>query len=177
MDEERPDRRRFLQLATCAIGGGVGIVAAAPVIRLVTAPAGLQTVTSPTDALDIGSDTLIKAGAAPRRIDVIAPVVQDAWSAAHDVVLGSAWIRRTQDGKLSAFSAVCPHLGCAIGWDAAAGNYLCPCHDSRFDVAGTRLTGPAERGLDPLPIEPVDGRLRLRWVRYKIGGASREQAT
>lgn len=175
-DEERPDRRRFLQVATCAIGGGVGIVAAAPVLRLVTAPVGLTTVTSPNDALDIGADS-IKAGAAPRRVDVIAPVVQDAWSAAHDVLLGSAWVRRTQDGKLSAFSAVCPHLGCAIGWDAGAGNYLCPCHDSRFDVVGTRLSGPSERGLDPLPIEVADGRLRLRWVRYKIGGASRELAT
>jgi menaquinol-cytochrome c reductase iron-sulfur subunit len=176
MDEERPDRRRFLQLATCAIGGGVGLVAAVPVIRLVTAPTGLQTVTSPNEPLDVGADARIKAGGPPQRVDVVAPVVQDAWSAAHDVLLGAAWVRRLSDGKLQAFSAVCPHLGCAIGWDAAAGNYLCPCHDSRFDVAGARLSGPTERGLDPLPIEVADGRLRLRWVRYKIGGSSRELA-
>jgi menaquinol-cytochrome c reductase iron-sulfur subunit len=175
MDEERPDRRRFLQLATCAIGGGVGIVAAAPVIRLVIAPAGLQTVTSPTDALDIGADTSIKAGAAPRRLDVIAPVVQDAWSAAHDVVLGSAWVRRTQDGKLSAFSAVCPHLGCAIGFDAGENNFLCPCHKSRFGLDGERVKGPTERGMDPLPFEVKDGRIRITWVRYRVGGSTREK--
>jgi Rieske Fe-S protein len=71
---------------------------------------------------------------------------------------------------------VCPHLGCAIGWDAAKKNFLCPCHDSRFDAAGTRMTGPAERGLDPLPLEVKDGRLRLTWVRYKMGGAAPEKA-
>jgi Rieske Fe-S protein len=70
----------------------------------------------------------------------------------HDVVIGSAWIRRTGDQQVEAFSAVCPHLGCTIGWDAAKKNFLCPCHDSRFDAAGTRMTGPAERGLDPLPL-------------------------
>jgi menaquinol-cytochrome c reductase iron-sulfur subunit len=171
-----PDRRRFLQIATCAIGGGIGLVAAVPVLRMVAAPVGKQIVTTPSEPIDIGSENGIRAGAPPRRMDVVAPVVQDAWSAAHDVLLGAAWLRRTQDGKLEAFSAVCPHLGCAIGWDAGAGNYLCPCHDSRFDISGKRMTGPAERGLDPLPIEIVDGRLRLRWLRYKMGGASRELA-
>lgn len=176
MDEEKPDRRRFLQIATCAIGGGVGIVTVAPVLKLVSAPARLVTVTAPTDPLDVGSADQFHAGAPPRRVDVVAPLVQDAWSAAHDVVLGAAWVRRTQDDKLEAFSAVCPHLGCAVGWDAGAGNYLCPCHDSRFDVTGKRLTGPAERGLDPLPVEIKDGRLQLRWVRYKLGGTARETA-
>ncbi len=171
-----PDRRRFLQIATCAIGGGVGLVAVAPVLRLVGAPAGQQTVTAPTDPLDVGNADQFKVGQPPRRVDVIAPVVQDAWSASHDVVLGAAWVRRTQDGKIEAFSAVCPHLGCAVGWDPAAGNYLCPCHDSRFDISGNRMTGPAERGLDPLPVEIKDGRLQLRWVRYKMGGTGRETA-
>jgi menaquinol-cytochrome c reductase iron-sulfur subunit len=175
-EEPAPDRRRFLQVATCAIGGGVGLVAVAPVLRLIAAPANLATVTMPTDPLDIGNPDQFKVGAPPRRVDVIAPVIQDAWSAAHDVVLGSAWVRRTAPDKLEAFSAVCPHLGCSIGWDAAAGNYLCPCHDSRFDVSGGRLTGPAERGLDPLPIELKDGRLQLRWLRYKMGGTGRELA-
>ena len=175
-EQPAPDRRRFLQIATCAIGGGVGLVMVAPVLRLAGAPADLKTVTTPTDPLDLGSVDQLKPGAAPLQMSVIAPVVQDAWSAAHDVVLGSAWVRKTQDGKIEAFSAVCPHLGCAIGWDAAAGNYLCPCHDSRFDVSGARLTGPAERGLDPLPIAVKDGRLQVTWVRYKMGGTGREIA-
>ena len=49
-----PDRRKFLKVATCAVGGGVGLVVAAPVIRLVLDPAGKQTVTTPSEPLDLG---------------------------------------------------------------------------------------------------------------------------
>ena len=173
-DSGAPDRRRFLQLTTCAIGGGIGVAALAPVIRLVIDPATKSTVTTPSDPLDLGDAAVLKISADPRRFDVVAPVVKDAWTVARDVVLGAAWLRRTADDKYEALSAVCPHLGCGIGWDAAAKTFLCPCHDSRFDAAGARLTGPAERGLDPLPLTIVDGRLQLVWTRYRMGGKSRE---
>jgi Rieske Fe-S protein len=169
-----PDRRAVLKLATCAIGGGVGIAIVAPVLRLVVDPAGKRTVTTPSEPLDIGALDRFAVGAAPRRVDVVAPLVQDAWTAARDVVLGAAWIRRTTSDKVEAFSAVCPHLGCVVGWDETQRNFLCPCHDSRFAEAGDRLTGPSERGLDPLPVSIKDGRLSLTWVRYRMGGSSRE---
>lgn len=170
------DRRKFLKVATCAIGGGVGIAVAAPVLTLLADPVGKITVTTPSAPLDLGLAEQFRAGEPPRRVDVIAPVVKDAWTAARDVVLGAAWVRRTAPDKLVALSAVCPHLGCAVGWDAGAGNFLCPCHDSRFSVAGDRLTGPSERGLDELPLKVVDGRLQLTWVRYKPGQPVREPA-
>lgn len=169
------DRRRFLKVATCAIGGGVGLAVAAPVLTLLADPAGKVTVTTPTTPLDLGPAEQFRVGAEPRRVDVVAPIVKDAWMAARDVVLGAAWIRRTPD-KLVALSAVCPHLGCAIGWDAGAGNFLCPCHDSRFGVGGDRLAGPSERGMDELPLTVVDGRLQLTWIRYKTGQTVRERA-
>jgi Rieske Fe-S protein len=135
-------------------------------------------VTTPTEPIDVGPAARFVAGEPPRKVDVIAPVIQDAWTAARDVILGAAWIRRTgpRPDDLDARSAICPHLGCAVGFDAAANNYLCPCHDSRFAISGDRLTGPSERGLDPLPLRIVDGRLKLTWVRYRIGTASREPA-
>jgi menaquinol-cytochrome c reductase iron-sulfur subunit len=170
------DRRKFLKVATCAIGGGVGLAVAGPVLTLLADPAGKITVTTPTTPLDLGPDEQFQAGAEPRRVDVVAPLVKDAWAAARNVVLGGAWIRRTAPDKLVALSAVCPHLGCAIGWDAVAGNFLCPCHDSRFSVAGEKLSGPSERGMDELPLEIRDGRVQLTWVRYKIGQSRREPA-
>jgi menaquinol-cytochrome c reductase iron-sulfur subunit len=169
-----PDRRRFLTIATCGVGAGVGLGIVAPVTRLVLAPASRDTVSVPTEPMDAGDATKFRVGADPRRVDLIAPVVKDAWSAAHDVLIGSAWVRRVGDDKLEAFSAVCPHLGCAVGWDATQKNFLCPCHDSRFEAGGNRMKGPAERGLDPLPIEIKDGRLRLTWLRFRMGGTSRE---
>jgi len=171
-----PDRRGFLKVATCAIGGGVGLVVAVPLVKLVLGPTGEQTVTTPTDPIDIGAADRLRVGAPWQKVDVVAPVVKDAWSTAHDVVLGGAWVRRQSESQLQALSAVCPHLGCAIGWNGQ--NFLCPCHDSKFTADGDPIagSGPAKRGLDPLPIEIKDGRLRVTWVRYKLDTASREKA-
>lgn len=170
------DRRKFLKVATCAIGGGVGLAVAGPALTLFVAPAGKISVTTPSAPLDLGSAEEFRAGAEPRKIDIVAPIIKDAWTAARNVVLGAAWIRRTAPDKLVALSAICPHLGCGIGWDAAAGNFLCPCHDSRFSVEGDKMNGPSERGMDALPLEIKDGRVQLTWVRYKLGQATRERA-
>ncbi|MGH7757028.1 MAG: ubiquinol-cytochrome c reductase iron-sulfur subunit, partial [Vulcanimicrobiaceae bacterium] len=63
----------------------------------------------------------------------------------------AAW---APDGLL-AFSKVCTHAGCPVGlYRAAARQLFCPCHQSTFDVltGGTRIFGPAARGLPQLPI-------------------------
>jgi len=172
-----PDRRGFLKVATCAVGGGLGLAIAAPVIRLVGAPVTTTTVTTPKDPIDIGAIDRVAVGAQWTSVAVIAPVVSDAWTTSRDVVLGAAWLRRPDAQKIEALSAVCPHLGCSVGWDAAAKNFLCPCHNSRWTENGEMAgSGPAKRALDPLPIEVKDGRLRLTWVAYKLDSATREPA-
>lgn len=177
MADER-DRRSFLKVATCALGGGIGLVTVAPAIRLVLDPAGKQTVTTPADPIDLGAAERLRIGPAWRKVDVIAPVVHDAWTTARNVVLGGAWIRRSADTQIEALSATCPHLGCAVGWDAERAGFLCPCHNSRWTENGEVVanSGPAKRALDPLPIEIKDGRLRLTWVRYKLDTGTREPA-
>lgn len=37
----------------------------------------------------------------------------------------------------------CPHLGCALKWNADEHSWDCPCHGSRFDESGKLLDGPA----------------------------------
>ncbi len=37
----------------------------------------------------------------------------------------------------------CPHLGCALKWNAAEHSWDCPCHGSRFAEDGTVLDNPA----------------------------------
>lgn len=170
---EDPDRRKFLKVTTCALGAGAGLALVVPALRLVAAPASLTTVTGPSAPLDLGLVDRLRLGAEPKKVEVIAPMVKDAWTAARDVVLGAAFLTKVGD-KIEALSSVCPHLGCAVGWDAAAKNFLCPCHDSRFAPDGSRQSGPVERGLDPLPVTIKDGRLQLTWVRYRMGGSSRE---
>ena len=176
---DEPDRRTFLTYATCAVGGGVGIAAVGPVLRLLADPLGKTTVTSPSAPFDLGPPDRFALEAPPLKIEIIAPVLKDGWTAARNVLVGAAFVRRTGPGpaEIDARSAICPHLGCAVGYDAAQKNYLCPCHDSRFSLAGQKLSGPAERGLDDLPLKlDTDGRLKLTWVRYKLGTPSKEPA-
>lgn len=37
----------------------------------------------------------------------------------------------------------CPHMGCALRWNAAEHSWDCPCHGSRFDGEGKKLNNPA----------------------------------
>lgn len=167
-----PISRRHFMVA-CGIGCGAVAAAAVPALQLVAATRKRTTVTTPTTPLDIGSIDAFASAAGPRRVEVIAPLVRDGWVAQSQVVLGAAWITRSGD-RFAALSAVCPHLGCAIGWDAKRGQFLCPCHESYFEPNGERLNGPSPRGMDPLPIAVVDGRLQLRWVQYAQGISERK---
>ena len=68
------------------------------------------------------------------------------------------------DGEVLAYSSVCTHEGCTVGWDAESKRLSCPCHGSEFDPAdaGAVVSGPARR---PLPavdvvVDEAEGVLR-----------------
>jgi 3-phenylpropionate/trans-cinnamate dioxygenase ferredoxin reductase component len=61
---------------------------------------------------------------------------------------------RDEQGELHAVSAVCTHLGCLIEWNASEETWDCPCHGSRFDVAGRVLRGPAKKDLAEIEVTP-----------------------
>jgi glycine/D-amino acid oxidase-like deaminating enzyme/nitrite reductase/ring-hydroxylating ferredoxin subunit len=56
-------------------------------------------------------------------------------------------VHRAEDGRLSALSSVCTHLGCIVKWNGAERTWDCPCHGSRFAVDGEVLDGPAAQAL------------------------------
>lgn len=60
-----------------------------------------------------------------------------------------------ESGELHQLSAVCPHLGCIVNWNSAEKTWDCPCHGSRFDVAGKVLNGPALGNLERIEEEAV----------------------
>ena len=41
----------------------------------------------------------------------------------------------------------CPHLGCALKWNRQERSWDCPCHGSRFDEQGHKITNPAQKDL------------------------------
>ncbi len=69
-------------------------------------------------------------------------------------------------------SAVCPHEGCEVSWDAGQRSFLCPCHDSRFGADGAALTGPATRALDEFPSRLENGVLEIQYRPPAPGGVS-----
>jgi menaquinol-cytochrome c reductase iron-sulfur subunit len=174
MAERQDSRRGFLKVATAAIGGAIGAVLAYPLVRYVLYPVGRRVVSDPGEPLDILSADALVPGAAPVRVGLAADQVRDAWVVADEVPLGAAWVRRTEDGEVQAFSSVCPHLGCAIEFSEGEGVYKCPCHRSAFGVDGERITGPSKRGLDPLPVRVEDGRVKVTFVRFRPDIAERE---
>jgi menaquinol-cytochrome c reductase iron-sulfur subunit len=167
-------RRRFLKIATCALGGGVGAAVAVPALGFLVDPVGKRVVTAGSEPFDAIAVDRLTAGGAPLRVPLVAPAQRDAWTSVRNVPLGSAWLRRTAGGEILALSSVCPHLGCAVGWNGPKQAFQCPCHDSAFAADGARIAGPSQRGLDPLPIEVVDGRVHITWIRYRPGGPGRE---
>ncbi len=65
------------------------------------------------------------------------------------VGLSKVAVYRDPDGTLHRRSAVCPHLGCIVAWNATESSWDCPCHGSRFDCQGRVLNGPANQDLPP----------------------------
>ncbi|HKZ79473.1 MAG TPA: Rieske 2Fe-2S domain-containing protein [Pyrinomonadaceae bacterium] len=62
-------------------------------------------------------------------------------------------------------SPVCPHEGCEVAWAEGRNAFACPCHESNFRPDGSRINGPALRGLDSLPSRVEKGRLQVQF-RY-----------
>jgi menaquinol-cytochrome c reductase iron-sulfur subunit len=178
-DDDRGDpppgsRRRFLKMATGALGGCVGAAVAGAARGNLVDPVGKRVVTAGDEPIDAIAVDRLAAGGAPLRVPLVAPAQRDAWTSVRNVPLGAAWLRRTAGGEILALSSVCPHLGCAVGWSGPRQSFLCPCHDSAFAADGARLGGPSQRGLDPLPVEVVDGRVKITWIRYRPGGTGRD---
>lgn len=48
----------------------------------------------------------------------------------------------------------CPHLGCALRWNAREHTWDCPCHGSRFTGSGKRIDNPATKDLRKSPKRP-----------------------
>ncbi len=57
-------------------------------------------------------------------------------------------IIRHSDGSLNAFSAICTHAGCQVGYQG--GQIVCPCHGGVYNAN----TGAVESGPPPAPLAP-----------------------
>ena len=96
--------------------------------------------------------------------------VVDAWNTYIDQPVGSVYLRKTEDGKITAFNSECPHLGCTVSYLEATKQYKCPCHDSSFQLDGERTNDIPPRPMDELDVEVDENdNVWIKFQSYKIG--------
>jgi menaquinol-cytochrome c reductase iron-sulfur subunit len=102
---------------------------------------------------------------------VVTADITDAWSKTSGQRVGMVFLQREDaDGKpnVTAFTAACPHLGCAVEFDVSADRYECPCHVSGFAKDGRKLFGPSLRDLDDLDMKVVEKNgTQEVWVAFR----------
>jgi thiosulfate dehydrogenase [quinone] large subunit len=66
--------------------------------------------------------------------------------------VGPAAVVRLANGSVVAYSRVCTHAGCLVGYDSGSRLFVCPCHGAEFD--------PAHQA-DPTPGSPTSTPLQM----------------
>lgn len=83
----------------------------------------------------------------------------DGWRSFQEKAI--AWVVRTDESNVIAYSPQCTHLGCAYHWEESGNQFVCPCHGSRFSIDGKVLAGPASRPLDRYPVQVENSKLLI----------------
>jgi Rieske Fe-S protein len=68
------------------------------------------------------------------------------------VVLGNPVEVSRRDGNVVARSLLCTHTGCLVKWKEERREYVCACHQARFDENGQVIAGQPPRPLPTLPV-------------------------
>ncbi len=127
------DRRQFLNWV------GFGLLATSLPVAIAACDSGTPNSTASDGASDAGGE-----GA----VGTLAQLEQDGSildESGADPVLIVA--NPSGDGSVIAVNPTCTHAGCTVEWDADQTQFVCPCHDSKFDTAGAVTQGPATQPL------------------------------
>ena len=160
-------RRSFLFLFPLSIIAGVFSSLGVAAVRFLR-PRIAQV--SSDDWLDVGP-----VDESPRTIPLLQKIRRDhvvGWSVSeeeHQIYI--------LPGTNQVLSAVCPHEGCEVNWETETSRFSCPCHESYFAADGSRLSGPARRGLDPLPSRIEGGRLQVQYQSFENNATERIRRT
>jgi menaquinol-cytochrome c reductase iron-sulfur subunit len=140
-----PTRRSYIGWLMGLCTAGVSAVLAVPLIRFSLYP--LRAKTTEVKWSDVGPVGDLAPLTTPVQRSLTVEEV-DGWRKA--VSEKVVYVTKNPQGQLDVLSAVCPHLGCSVQWQASKQQFICPCHGAVFSPDGTRLGGPAPRAMDPL---------------------------
>jgi thiosulfate dehydrogenase [quinone] large subunit len=153
------DRRTAIRRASVAGGLGTFALALGGVDNVLgshfskssaTASSANSTTTTSTPGSDPGTPTTSSPSGAEIGL-ASAIAVGDALAFTDETQGIPAYCVRKSAGDFVAFSAICTHAGCTVGFDRAATEFVCPCHGSIYDA----LTGVVVQGPAPLPLPPI----------------------
>lgn len=159
-------RRSFFAKATVFLSSLIGLSLAVPLMGYVVSPAFRKrkeewVTVAKTDQLPVDE---------PKSLDYTL-TVKDGWQERPSTK--AVWAIKRSDGQVTAYSPICPHLGCGFRWDQQDRVFKCPCHGSVFDIDGTVKAGPAPRPLDTLSAKVENGDLLVQYQEFKSGLAKK----
>jgi menaquinol-cytochrome c reductase iron-sulfur subunit len=162
-------RREFYRLGTLVLGNAFALALAVPGLKYLLDPltkqgnAGAFRPLARLGQLKVGE---------PQAFSIIAER-QDAWVRYPRQPVGSVWLVRQPEGvepSVVALSSECPHLSCPVALAADGKGFLCPCHDSVFDLDGKRRNTVSPRAMDRLDVELSTGpdpEIRVKFLRFR----------
>ncbi|MDA2926488.1 Rieske (2Fe-2S) protein [Acidobacteria bacterium AH-259-G07] len=94
----------------------------------------------------------------------------DAWNTDANVPIGAVYLLRHEQ-EVEAFQVICPHAGCFVEYDPNSRQFLCPCHDSSFNLDGSIANpgSPSARGLDKLEVKVQGTDVLVRYQEFQQG--------
>lgn len=117
----------------------------------------------------------LPADGSPQFFRVIADRI-DAWTYFPKQPIGAIFLRKLQDGSVTAFNTTCPHAGCAVDFRSGKNDFYCPCHNSHFTIEGQRSAeSPAARDLDTLDVLVRDENVWVLYKNFRTGTAERKE--
>ena len=165
-------RRDFHRLGSIVLTGLIKLVIAVPAVAFLVSPLRRKRAEAGDAAFTpLTSLSQLKVGV-PRSFAIIQDRT-DAWVKYPSEPVGSVWLIRQPAGakpEVIAFSAECPHLGCAINLSADGKSFLCPCHTSAFTFEGTPENQVPPRPMDKLDVELTtesDPKVRVKFQRFR----------
>ncbi len=168
-----PERRGFCKrLSAVVIGAVLGVVPLASGFLMLFDPVRRRAQAG--QRVRVTSLASLPADGIPRKFPVIASRT-DAWNKSPDVPIGAVYLRRRGADAVEAFNVVCPHAGCFVDFKPESKTYLCPCHNSTFELSGAvnDPKSPSPRGLDSLQVEVRNGEVWVEFQNFRAGIAGK----
>jgi menaquinol-cytochrome c reductase iron-sulfur subunit len=149
------NRRDFVKVVVGFLGTVMGAIIGLPAIGYLISPA---TKVSKSDAwIPLGSLEDYPTGV-PTPFSFTRSKI-NGWE--KTVNSYGVYVLKTGETEATVFSNMCTHLSCRVTWHEGDQEYVCPCHDGRFDGSGKVSGGPPPEPLFEYETKLEEGILHI----------------